>query len=345
MSATAPRILVADDQPDVLEALKLLLKGEGYDVQTATSPRAVLTALDARDFDALLIDMNYTRDTTSGAEGLDLLTRLQALEMPPPVVVMTAWASIDGAVKLGRSPGSRCASELCAHWECASTDAKVDGVERFELAEGGTLFLDECAKLPPPQQAKLLHVLETGEFERVGSSKTQRVNVRVISATNADVQAETTAGRFRQDLLFRLNTVEILLPPLRERREDIPLLAGHFGRRHAARYRKQITGFAADAMQALRAHPWPGNVRELDHTIERSVLMAEENLIRTRDLGLGPGAGADGATPLDQMSLEEVERVLIQKALARASGNVSDAAKALGLSRSALYRRIKRYGL
>src|SRR5881409_2129294 len=222
------------------------------------------------------------------------------------------------------------------------TDAKLDRVGRFELAEGGTLFLDEIANLPLPQQAKLLRVLETGEFERVGSSKTQRVNVRVISATNSDIRAEATAGRFRQDLLFRLNTVELRLPPLRERREDIPLLAGHFGRRHAARYRKRISGFTADAMQALRTYPWPGNVRELDHTIERAVLMAEDSSVRAHDLGLG--TGANGATPLDLMSLEDVERVLIQKALARASGNVTDAAKALGLSRSALYRRLKRHG-
>ncbi len=448
-----PRILVADDQPDVLEALKLLLKGEGYEVESATSPRAVLTALGARDFDALLIDMNYTRDTTSGAEGLDLLARLQALDAPPPVVVMTAWASIDGAVEamrrgardfvekpwdnrrllatlrtqvelsqalrksrqlerenralrkeglpeliaespamqpvlklmerigpsdanvlilgehgtgkevvahwlhaasaraerplvavnLGGIPDGLFESELFGHVKGAFTDAKVDRVGRFELAEGGTLFLDEIANLPLPQQSKLLRVLETGEFERVGSSKTQRAHVRVISATNADIHADAAAGRVRQDLLFRLNTVEIRLPPLRDRREDIPLLASHFARRYATRYRKGITGFAPDAMQALLQHPWPGNVRELDHTIERSVLMAEESVVRPRDLGLG--TGADGATPLDQMSLEDVERVLIQKALARAGGNVSEAAKALGLSRSALYRRLQRHGL
>src|SRR5213594_2662174 len=441
-SMSAPRLLIADDQPDVLEALKLLLKGEGFDVETATSPRSVLAAVETRDFDALLVDMNYTRDTTSGAEGLDLLSRVQGLESPPPVVVMTAWGSIDGAVEamrrgardyvekpwdnrrllatmrtqvelgralrksqrletenrrlrreglpelvaespamqpvlrlmervgpsdanvlilgehgtgkevvarwlhaasgraerplvavnLGGIPDSLFESELFGHVKGAFTDAKVDRVGRFELAEGGTLFLDEIANLPLPQQAKLLRVLETGEFERVGSSKTQRVNVRVISATNADIHAEAAAGKFRQDLLFRLNTVELRLPPLRERREDIPLLAGHFGRRHAARYRKPISGFAADAMQALRSYPWPGNVRELDHTIERAVLMAEESSVRTRDLGLG--TGANGATPLDQMSLEEVERVLIQKALARAAGNVSEAAKSLGLSRS-----------
>src|SRR5437660_2466744 len=448
-----PRLLIADDQPDVLEALKLLLTGEGFDVETAAYPRSGLAAVEARDFDALLVDMNYTRDTTSGAEGLDLLLRVQGLESPPPVVVMTAWGSIDGAVEamrrgardyvekpwdnrrllatmrtqvelgralrksqrleienrrlhreglpeliaespamqpvlrlmervgpseanvlilgehgtgkevvarwlhasssraerpmiavnLGGIPDGLFESELFGHVRGAFTDAKADRIGRFELAEGGTLFLDEIANLPLPQQAKLLRVLETGEFERVRSSKTQRVNVRVISATNADIPAETTAGKFRQDLLFRLNTVERRLPPLRERREDIPLLAGHFGRRHAARYRKQITGFAADAMQALRTYPWPGNVRELDHTIERAVLMAEDSSVRAHDLGLG--TGANGATPLDRMSLEDVERVLIEKALARASGNVSDAAKALGLSRSALYRRLKRHGL
>src|SRR5947207_4977346 len=453
MSATAPRILVADDQPDVLEALKLLLKGEGYDVQTATSPRAVLSALDARDFDALLIDMNYTRDTTSGAEGLDLLGRLQGLDAPPPVVVMTAWASIDGAVEamrrgardfiekpwdnrrllatlrthvelgkalrrsqqlerenralrrerlpeliaespamqpvlklmerigpsdanvlvlgehgtgkeivarwlhaasaraerplvavnLGGIPDGLFESELFGHVKGAFTDAKVDRVGRFELAEGGTLFLDEIANLPLPQQAKLLRVLETGEFERVGSSKTQRVSVRVVSATNADVHAEVKAGRFREDLLFRLNTVEIRLPPLRERRADIPLLAAHFLHRYAARYRKAAMEFTPDAMEVLLRHSWPGNVRELDHAIERAMLMAEGGRVQARDFGLDGGGGA--AAALDQMSLEDVERVLIQKALTRAAGNVSEAANATGLSRSARYRGLNRNGL
>src|SRR5438445_1041946 len=453
MLARAPRLLVAVDLPTFREALTPHLKVEGFDVETAASPRAVLAAVEARDFDALLVDMNYTRDTTSGAEGLDLLSRVQGLETPPPVVVMTAWGSIDGAVEamrrgardyvekpwdnrrllstlrtqvelgralrrshrleietrtlrkeglpeliaespamqpvlrlmervgpsdanvlilgehgtgkevvarwlhaasarvdrpliavnLGGIPDGLFESELFGHVRGAFTDAKTDRIGRFELAEGGTLFLDEIANLPLPQQAKLLRVLETDEYERVGASRARRADVRVISATNSDIRAEATAGRFRQDLLFRLNTVEIRLPPLRERSEDIPLLAGHFGRRHAARYRKGISGFTADAMQALRTYPWPGNVRELDHTIERAVLMAEDSSVRAHDLGLG--TGANGATPLDQMSLEDVERVLIEKALARASGNVSDAAKALGLSRSALYRRLKRHGL
>ena len=451
---SAPRLLVADDQPDILEALKLLLKGEGFDVETAASPRAVLAAVEARDFDALLVDMNYTRDTTSGAEGLDLLLRVQGLESPPPVVVMTAWGSIDGAVEamrrgardyvekpwdnrrllttlrtqvelgralrkshrlelenrslrreglpeliaespmmqpvlhlmervgpsdanvlilgehgtgkevvarwlhassgraerpmiavnLGGIPETLFESELFGHVRGAFTDAKADRVGRFELADNGTLFLDEVANLPLPQQAKLLRVLETGEFERVGTSRARRADVRIIAATNADIQAEVHAGRFREDLLFRLNTVEIRLPALRDRRQDIPLLAAHFLRRYAARYHKTVSdGFASDAMELLLRHSWPGNVRELDHAVERAVLMSEGGAIRARDFGLG--TGADGAGALDQMSLEDVERALIQKALARAGGNVSQAAESLGLSRSALYRRLKRHGL
>jgi DNA-binding NtrC family response regulator len=454
MDSGSPRVLVADDQHAVLEALKLLLKGEGFEVETAASPRAVLSALDARDFDALLVDMNYTRDTTSGAEGLDLLTHVQALEGAPPVVVMTAWASIDGAVEamrrgardyvekpwdnrrllttlrtqvelgralrktqrlelenrslrreglpeliaespamqpvlhlmervgpsdanvlilgehgtgkevvarwlhassaraerpmiavnLGGIPDGLFESELFGHVRGAFTDAKNDRVGRFELAEGGTLFLDEIANLPLAQQAKLLRVLETGEFERVGASRSRRTDVRIIAATNADVRAEVTAGRFRQDLLFRLNTVELRLPPLRDRREDIPSLGAHFLRRYAARYHKALgDGFAPDAMELLLRHPWPGNVRELDHAVERAVLMSEGTSVRARDFGIA--TAVDGAGALDQMSLEEVERVLIQKALARAGGHVSQAAESLGLSRSALYRRLKRHGL
>ena len=454
MASNGPRVLVADDQPDILEALKLLLKGEGFEVETAASPRAVLSALEARDFDALLVDMNYARDTTSGAEGLDLLSRVQALEGPPPVVVMTAWASIDGAVEamrrgardyvekpwdnrrllatlrtqvelgralrksqrlesenrtlrrdglpeliaeseamrpvlrlmervgpsdanvlvlgehgtgkevvarwlhasspradramiavnLGGIPDGLFESELFGHVRGAFTDAKADRIGRFELAEGGTLFLDEIANLPLPQQAKLLRVLETGEFERVGASRARRADVRVIAATNADIQSEVKAGRFREDLLFRLNTVEIRLPPLRERRQDIPLLAAHFLQRYARRYRKGAgEGFSPQAMELLLRHSWPGNVRELDHAVERAVLLAEGPLVQARDLGLSDAGDSAGA--LDQMSLEEVERVLIQKALTRAAGNVSAAAEFLGLSRSALYRRLKRHGL
>ena len=248
------------------------------------------------------------------------------------------------AVNLGGIPDGLFESELFGHVRGAFTDAKADRIGRFELADGGTLFLDEIANLPLPQQAKLLRVLETGEFERVGASRARRADVRVIAATNADVHGEVKAGRFREDLLFRLNTVEIRLPPLRDRRQDIPLLAAHFLGRYAARYHKSLNdGFASDAMEVLLRHSWPGNVRELEHAVERAVLMSEGAGVRARDFGLG--TGADGAGALDQMSLEEVERVLIQKALTRAGGNVSQAAESLGLSRSALYRRLKRHGL
>jgi len=451
----APRVLIADDQRDVLESLRLLLKGEGYQIEAVTSPAAVFTAVEAGDFDCLLMDLNYARDTTSGEEGLNLLARLQSLDNTLPVVVMTAWGSVELAVEAMRrgardfiqkpwenarlisilrtqielsqalrqglrleaenrllraegrpqliaesramqpvreliarvgpsdanvlvtgehGTGKEIAaqtlhalstraskpmvtvnagglsegifeSELFGHVRGAFTDAKADRIGRFELADGGTLFLDEIANLPQAQQAKLLRVLESGEFERVGASRARRADVRVIAATNADIQAEVKAGRFREDLLFRLNTVEIRLPPLRERRADVPLLAAHFQRRYAARYHKAAKEFAPDAMELLLRHSWPGNVRELDHAVERAMLMAEGGRVQARDFGLGGNAGGDGAAALEQMSLEDVERVLIQKALTRAAGNVSDAAKALGLSRSALYRRLKRHGL
>jgi DNA-binding NtrC family response regulator len=449
------RILVADDQADVLQALRLLLKAEGCEIETATSPAGVLAAVDAREFDIALIDLNYTRDTTSGEEGLTLLSKLQQLDTPMPVVVMTAWGTVDLAVeamrrgardfiqkpwdnervlavvrtqvelgralrrsqrleaenKLLRDQGtskpsliaesaamrpvleliarvgpsdanvlitgengsgkgtvaqglhavsSRSTrplvtvnagglseglfeSELFGHVKGAFTDAKSDRVGRFELAEGGTLFLDEIANISLNLQAKLLRVLETGEFERVGSSRTRRANVRIISATNADLSAEVATNRFRQDLLFRLNTIEIPLPPLRDRREDIPLLARHFLGQHAQRYRKPLTGFEPAAMQLLLDHAWPGNVRELDHAVERAILMAQDDVVRARDLGLR--TSKEATARIEDMSLEEVEGFLIKKALARYDGNVSQAAKALGLSRSALYRRLQRFGL
>ncbi|MBI3450513.1 MAG: sigma-54-dependent Fis family transcriptional regulator [Acidobacteria bacterium] len=452
-ASSAPRLLVADDQPDVLESLRLLLKGEGLQSETVSSPAAILAALEEREFDVLLMDLNYARDTTSGREGLDLLSRIQSIDATLPVVVMTAWGSVDVAVEamrrgardfvqkpwenarltsilntqieLGRAlrRGQRLEeenralrdghrldliarsaamqpvvqmiervgpsdanvlitgengtgkgvvsqalhavslragkpmvtvnagglsegvfeSELFGHVKGAFTDAKADRVGRFELADGGTLFLDEIANVPLAQQTKLLRVLETGELERVGSSRTHRVNVRLISATNSDLGEEVASGRFRQDLLFRLNTIEIRLPPLRSRREDIPLLATHFLTQHAQHYRKTLTAFEPPALQALLEHAWPGNIRELDHAVERAVLMARGDTVKIADLALR--AGKESATRLEEMSLEDVEAFLIKKALARYDGNVSQAAKTLGLSRSALYRRLQRYGL
>jgi DNA-binding NtrC family response regulator len=249
-----------------------------------------------------------------------------------PIVTVNAGGMAEGVFE----------SELFGHLKGAFTDAKADRVGRFELADGSTLFLDEIANVPLTQQQKLHRVIETGEFERRGSSKTRKVNVRLVSATNADLNAEVEAGRFRKDLYFRLNTIEIHLPPLRDRREDIPLLAKHFLRQHAQRYRKTVSGFDPAALQVLMDHRWPGNVRELDHAIERAVLMSGGPTVRASDLGLRVDGTASAR--LEDMSLEEVEAHLIKKAMTR-YGNVSHAARALGLSRSALYRRLERYKL
>ena len=454
-----PRILIADDQADVLAALRLLLKGDRFEIETASSPAGVIKAINSRDLDVVLIDLNYARDTTSGSEGMDLLTRIQTIDPTLPVIVMTAWGSVDLAVEamrrgardfiqkpwdnarllaavltqvelaealrrgqrleaenlalrdsaadaaskqprlIAESPAMKAVlklierigpadanvlitgengagkevvaralhaasvrsakplvslnagvlaegvfeSELFGHVRGAFTDAKADRVGRFELADGGTLFLDEIGNVPLNLQPKLLRVLETGEFERVGSSKTRKVDVRLLSATNADLNTDVAQGRFRQDLMFRLNTVEIHLPPLRDRREDITPLANNFLRMHSQRYRKELAGFDETARDRLMAHSYPGNVRELDHVIERAVLMTRGPQIKAGDLGLTSGGGESKS--LEDMSLEEVEAFLIKKALARNNGNARKAAESLGLSRSAFYRRLQQYGL
>lgn len=446
------RVLIADDQRDVLEALRILLKGEGHQTESVTSISGIFKALQQRDYALLMMDLNYTRDTTSGQEGLEVIPKIQALDNTLPIVVMTAWATIDlaveamkrgardfvpkpwdnerlltivrtqielgSALRKGRkleaankllggnvpnliadAPSMRPViemiqrvapsdanvlitgengtgksliaqalhalsprashsmitvnmgglsetlfeSELFGHVKGAFTDAKTDRAGRFELADESSLFMDEIANIPLNQQAKLLRVIEGGEFERVGSSKTLHANVRIISATNANLADEVAAGRFRQDLLFRLNTIEIGLPPLRDRREDIIPLANNFLRMHAQRYRKDLGGFDETARDRLMQHSYPGNVRELDHVIERAVLMARGSQIKAADLGLTTAGGESKS--LEDMSLEEVEAFLIKKALARNNGNARKAAESLGLSRSAFYRRLQQYGL
>jgi DNA-binding NtrC family response regulator len=454
---SAPHVLVADDQADIVFALRMLLKRAGMTVAEAQSPAEIAAAVEANDFDLVLMDLNYARDTTSGREGLDLLSQLLAHDASLPVVVMTAWGSIEGAVEAMRRgardyvqkpwddarllaalksqvelrrakrAGERLAgeaerarrqglpeliasspamapalhllervgpssanvlvtgehgtgkeviarwlhalsprsgkpfvavnagalsegvfeSELFGHVRGAFTDAKADRIGCFELADEGTLFLDEIGTMPPGQQTKLLRVLQTGEFHPVGSSKTRRVDVRVVAATNVNIAEEVAAGRFRADLLYRLNTVEIRLPPLRERPADVLALAAHFLARHAKRYGKATGQFTPDAEAALAAHAWPGNVRELEHAVERALLLASGDRITAEDLGLrrAQGGGAAGAEPLEDMTLEGAERHLIKRALERHGGRVVDAAKALGVSRSALYRRLQALGL
>ena len=453
MTDTKGRILIADDQADIRNALQLLLGEEGYEVGAAGSPRELLELLERRDFDVAMIDLNYTRDTTSGQEGFELLERMRAIDPTLPVMVITGWGSVSGAVEamrrgardyiekpwdddkllaavatqlelrralrksrrlqeentrrqsrglpdfIAESPSMQAVresiqrvapseasvlitgehgtgkevvasllhawskrpnrplvtmnagglsegvaeSELFGHVKGAFTDARTDRTGCFELADEGTLFLDEIANMPVKLQAKLLRVLQTGEVQRVGSSRTVFVDVRVISATNADLGLEIKEGRFREDLLYRLNTVEIRLPPLRERKEDIPPLAQHFLAHYRARYQKDITGFDRSAEQALVTHTWPGNVRELAHSIERGMLMATARTMSAGDLGL-QSAPAPALTPED-MTLDQAERVFIQKVLARHGGHVRKAADQLGMSRSALYRRLQQHGL
>ena len=453
MASAPARILIADDQKDVQEALRLLFKGEGHRTETCSSPREAVDRLRSADFDLLLMDLNYSRDTTSGKEGLELLQQVRGMDDVLPVVVMTAWGSVELAVdamrhgaqdfvekpwdnqrllnivhnqlelararrdarqfeaaqraqqseampqlvagsaamrqilevvsrvapsdaailitgengtgkgliaraihvkslranrplvtvNMGGMPEGVFESELFGHVKGAFTDAKQDRMGRIEMAEGGSLFLDEIANTPPSQQTRLLRVLETGEYERVGSSKTRQADVRFITATNADLKSDVATGRFRQDLMFRLNTVEIHLPALRDRREDILLLAEFFLALHSRRYRKELRAFHSEAGTLLQKHPWPGNVRELSHSIERAVLLANGPEIRAADLGLTPRT--ESAPSLDEMSLDDVERHLIQRTLARCGGNARQAADALGLSRSAFYRRLEKYGL
>jgi DNA-binding NtrC family response regulator len=447
------RVLVADDQPHILEAVELLLAPHGIDVTCVRSPRLLLEALGQSDYDVLLIDLNYTRDTTSGQEGLDLLAHIQEIDTRIPVIVMTAWGNIDLAVEsikrgardfvqkpwenerllslvrvhaelhhalrrarqlelenrllraegmpefvagapsmqpvleliaqvgpsdanvlitgehgtgkeivakllhaaspraarslvavnAGGLPEGTFESEIFGHVKGAFTDARTDRIGRFELANGGTLFLDEIANVPMRQQAKLLRVIETGELERVGSSQTRRVDVRILSATNAMLHDEAKAGNFREDLLFRINTVEIHLPALRDRREDIPLLAMHFLGRNRARYRKHVGGFSPAAMQQMMQYPWPGNVRELEHTVERAVLLCRGDEVEPANLAIA--AARSASQSFENMSIDEVEALLIKKVLRRCDGNISQAAESLGLSRAALYRRIEKYGL
>jgi DNA-binding NtrC family response regulator len=446
----ALRVLVADDEVDVRRALRALLDQAGLKVHEASSPEAVVAAVEGHDLDVVLLDLNYAQGGSSGREGLDLLVRIRELDPSVSVVVITAWGTVAGAVEamrrgardylekpwrnerllsvvrshgeyarshrrsrlseererraleealppfLGVGPAMQRVRELVdrvaasdaavlvtgehgtgkevvARWlhagsarrekpfvtmnaggladgvfesECfghtrgAFTDAKSDRAGCFELAHGGTLFLDEIGNMPPGQQAKLLRVLETGELQRVGSSRTFRVDVRVISATNAELAHEVAEGRFRPDLLYRLNTVEIPLPPLRERREDVVVLAEHFLQRHASHYERIGLELTEAARKALVEHPWPGNVRELSHVIERAVILTHAGAIDVESLML-PRPPSDAA-PLGALPLAEAERRLVEAAMERAGGSVTQAARALGLSRSALYRRLER---
>ncbi|MBK8069340.1 MAG: sigma-54-dependent Fis family transcriptional regulator [Rhodanobacteraceae bacterium] len=446
-------ILIADDQRDVLEALRFLLKSEGMPSLQSMHPDAVIETLKKQAVSVVLMDLNYTRDTTSGQEGLDLLERIRALDAELPVVVMTAWGTIDIAVEAmrrgandfvekpwdnarllailrnqaalgatrrraqrlereveilrGTESGEFIAesaamrpvldmiqrvgpteanvlilgengtgkgliadllhrnsrradkplikvnmggiaetvfeSEMFGHVRGAFTDAKQDRIGRFELADGGTLFLDEVGNIPLSQQPKLLRVLEDGEFERLGSSRTSKAHVRLVSATNADLADDVAKGRFRKDLLFRLNTVELRLPPLRERREDILPLARRLLARFGQRYQREDVCLSPAAERALLGYAWPGNVRELSHVIERAVLMSRADEIGDLDFSFAPQRQSE--TEIDHLTLDAAEELLVRRAMIRAEGNVQRASDILGLSRAALYRRLEKFGI
>ncbi|MGH8126853.1 MAG: sigma-54-dependent transcriptional regulator [Gammaproteobacteria bacterium] len=441
------RILIADDQPDVREALALFLSGEGYAVETAASPAEVLTALEQSGCAALILDLNFRADTTSGREGLALLKEIRARDADLPVIVLTGWGNVELAVEamragandflekpwenarllsvinnqmtltgvraenqrlraeveprpeseiifrsramqsvmdmvtkvaqgdvgvlitgesgtgkglvareihrrsgrseapfvhvnLGALPETLLESELFGHARGAFTDARTDKAGRFELADGGTLFLDEISNTTAAAQSRLLTVLESHTVERLGETRPRQIDVRIVAATNADIAARIAAGEFRGDLFYRLNTVEIHLPPLRERPDDIALLAHHFLARFATRHSKTQEGFDDAASEALVSYDWPGNIRELAHVIERAVLLSEGARIGVSDLRL-PETGSD--LSLETMSLEQAERYLLRRALDRAGGDAEAAARQLGLSRSALYRRLAKH--
>jgi DNA-binding NtrC family response regulator len=450
------RVLVVDDNEDVLTAIRLLLVGHVAAVQTATSPASLPTLLREHRFDVVLLDMNYERDASSGREGLEYLDRLLRLDPDLAVIMITAYGDVELAVRamkrgavdfvtkpwdnarllasvgmasqvrrsrlaqppdaaapplaapsddpfaaligtsdemrrvvatlrkvaqtdanvlllgengtgkevaaralhaashraggpfvtadLGALSESLFESELFGYAKGAFTGAASDREGRMEAAGGGTLFLDEIANTSPGQQARLLTALQSRTITRVGETQSRPVDVRLVSATNADLSAAVAGGRFRQDLIYRINTVEVRLPPLRERPDDLPVLAEHFLARYARQYDRSARRFSADSFDAMRRYAWPGNVRELQHTVERAVVLGDGETLRASDLSFSASAPPVSAS-LPSLDLEDVERTVIRRALSKHGGNISRAADELGLTRASLYRRIEKYGL
>ncbi len=441
-------ILVADDDEDIRLALELLLMAEGYQVIEAHNAKGVMIKASHQQPDLILLDMNFSRDTTSGREGIDILSQLKSYNIP--VILMTAWGSIELAVvglKQGASdfiekpwnklkllnsieqqlsfsrikdenqgyrqlfaqgdskpwvchsksmldieqlikqiaptdanvlilgengtgksvlaerihqlsnrlsspfisvnmaaiPEALFESEIFGHQKGAFTDAKQNRVGRFQLANQGTLFFDEIGSLPLALQPKLLRVLEVGQYEVLGSSQTQTTNVRLISATNADLNKLVAENEFRQDLLYRLNTIVITMPPLRERLEDIQPLVENFIVQFCAKYHKTKLSINQSAIDKLKHHNWPGNIRELSHAIERTVLLATTHRISAPELLLD-NADTDRSS-MKLQPLEQAERLLIEKTMSVTSGQVIEAAKLLDISRNALYRRLEKFGI
>ena len=454
------KILIADDDINIIASLKFVLADEGYDIVAVTTPQAALENLKTQSVDLILLDMNFQQDTTSGAEGVQLVEAISVLELNIPIIVMTGWATIDIAVEamqagakdfiqkpwknermlsaidnqlalaksdkkaqrlsqqnqlltsqahpesragiiaqsqpmqdllatlddlaqsdmsilltgdngtgksmlaayvhsvssrkkhsfvpvnMGAIPESLFESEMFGHVKGAFTDAKENRIGRFEMAEQGTLFLDELANIPFAQQAKLLHVLEAQQFEAVGSSKSLHADVRIISATNSDLLSDIKNNTLRQDLYYRLNTIELRVPSLSERVEDIPALAAHFLQFFSAKYHRACPQLTDQAIIAMQQYDWPGNIRELSHMMERVLFTCKKDSIDTAELRL-TGAENGAVESLDDptLSLDEIERKTLIKRLKFHRGNATETAKSLGLSRSGYYRRLSKYEL
>jgi DNA-binding NtrC family response regulator len=453
------KILIVDDNEDLLKAAKMHLKRHFAQVDTEKNPEALPALMNNEDYDVILLDMNFTKDVSSGSEGYYWLERILQLDPSAVVVLITAYGDIQMAVKaikagatdfvvkpwenekllatlysamrlresrdvieslkiknheinqalneryseiigqsnaiqkifqtidrvaktdanvlilgengtgkeliaraihrnsarknenfasvdLGSITETLFESELFGHKKGSFTDAKEDRAGRFELANNGTLFLDEIGNLSLPLQAKLLTVLQNRKVSRVGSNKDTPIDIRLICATNMPLYEMVKENRFRQDLLYRINTIEIEIPALRERFEDIPLLANHFLKHYAAKYDKNVNKISEGAMARMHKHPWPGNIRELQHAIERAIILSGGSVLQPEDFNFAPATTKDdGQLALEQYNLEEVEKLLIRKVLKKYNGNITQAASELGLTRSSLYRRLEKYGL
>lgn len=454
------KILIVDDNEDLLKAAKMHLKRHFAQVDIEKNPEAIPSIMNNEDYDVILLDMNFTKDVSSGSEGYYWLEKILEIDPSAVVVLITAYGDVQMAVRaikagatdfvlkpwenekllatlfssmrlresrneieslrmknqeinqalnekysdiigqsqsmqrifqtidrvahtdanvlilgengtgkeliaraihrnssrkhesfvsvdLGSITETLFETELFGHKKGAFTDAKEDRAGRFELANGGTLFLDEIGNLSMPLQAKLLTVLQNRKVSRVGANKEVNIDIRLICATNMPLYDMVKENRFRQDLLYRINTIEVEIPALHDRIEDIPLLANHFLKHYASKYGKSVTKISDGAMTRMHKHPWPGNIRELQHAIERAVILSNSAVLQPEDFNFNASTNkeTDQNLNLEQFNLEEVEKILIRKVLKKYNGNITQAAGELGLTRSSLYRRLEKYGL
>jgi len=458
MDKKTGKILIVDDDEDILQAARLLLKKHVARVDTEKNSKAIPSLMKNEDYDVILLDMNFAKGATSGKEGFIWLSKILEIDPSVVIVLITAFGDVEMAVRavkegatdfvlkpwqnekliatisaaihlresrveadhlrsrqkqlsadldqpfhdfIGQSPAMEevfltiqkvagtdanvlilgdngtgkeliarelhrqslrsdevfisvdmgavsetlFESELFGHVKGAFTDAKEDRAGRFEIASGGTLFLDEMCNLPLTLQAKLLTVLENRKVIRLGSNKPIPIDVRLICATNMPIHEMIAENKFRQDLLYRVNTVEIRMPPLKNRPEDIPLLVGHFLEVYCKKYNKPLKKVNPATLKRVEKYPWPGNVRELQHAIERAVIMSDSTVLQPSDFFFPSVESKEDSLIFEDYNLEEIEKLIIRKALSKHGGNISHAAKELGLSRTSLYRRFKKYGL